>query len=229
MRQPYRHPYEVAVQPVVIGQFGVERSREDPALPQQHGLAGEAGQHFDLGAHGIEARRPDEDSAHGPRRAADREIGLERIDLRTVGIAPHGRIEQSEAGLGGLHAPGQEDRSGAGAEDGPAAGGEVVQPWKPRLVLHQVQQRRALASGDDEPLHLVELGNPANLGGRHTDARKRRSVRSKIALERQKPDPHAHPTNPASAATRSRAAHGFRFRPSPRRGSARLRPPSPGP
>src|SRR5690242_3722460 len=72
---------EPLVHPGVVGQLGVERRDEHPAVAQQHRLAVELGQHLDAGARLGHPRRADEDPAQRLGLAGQLEIGLEARDL----------------------------------------------------------------------------------------------------------------------------------------------------
>src|SRR2546430_17394069 len=55
------------VQTRVLGQLGMERRDEEPALAREHGMAVDLGEHLDVGADVLDPRRADEDGAQ--RRA----------------------------------------------------------------------------------------------------------------------------------------------------------------
>src|SRR2546423_14959528 len=72
----------------VVGQFGMKRRHPDLTRPAQHRIIADASHHVDRGADPLDSRRPDEHRVEGVVETIDREIGLERIDLSTVGVAP---------------------------------------------------------------------------------------------------------------------------------------------
>src|SRR6185437_14238343 len=49
----------------VVGQLRMERGDEDAALPREHRMAVDLGEHLDVGACVLDPRRADEDGAHG--------------------------------------------------------------------------------------------------------------------------------------------------------------------
>src|SRR5215218_7106991 len=56
---------EELVDACVVRELGVEGSDQEAALPEEHRLTVELGQHLDSGAGGRHPRRPDEDAAQG--------------------------------------------------------------------------------------------------------------------------------------------------------------------
>src|SRR6201981_65098 len=63
----HRLPYlvqEELVDARVVGQLRVERGDEHAALPREHGVAVDFGEHLDPGARVLDPRRADEDAAH---------------------------------------------------------------------------------------------------------------------------------------------------------------------
>src|SRR5439155_19726575 len=56
--------------------------------------------------------------------------------------------------------------------------------------LHELQQGRRLAPGDDEPLDVVELGRLSHLDRLDAAFLQRFGVEREVALEGEDPDPH---------------------------------------
>src|SRR5438477_4558358 len=104
---------EQFVQTRVVGQLGMERGDEEPALAREHRMAVDLGEHLDVGADVLDPRRADEDGAQ--RRALPRqiEVGLERRDLAAERVTPHLEIDEPEV------VPVEHDHPGAGAEHRP--------------------------------------------------------------------------------------------------------------
>jgi hypothetical protein len=108
----------------------------------------------------------------------DHQVGLKALQLAAEGVAPGIGIEEAEV-LGIA-----DDHPGAGAEDRPA--GFVVRAQR-RLQAgggDALDDRRALAAGDDEPVQPVGLGGGAYLGCLGAEPAQDAGMRLKPALER---------------------------------------------
>src|SRR5690606_12706455 len=98
--------HEQRVQPVVVGQLGVEGGGDHPALTHRDDVlltrVHDAGQDVDLGSHPLDPGSPDED---GPERHAldpgHPEVALEGVDLAPEGVAPHRHVQGAQALLVG--------------------------------------------------------------------------------------------------------------------------------
>jgi len=84
----------------------------------------------------------------------------------------------------------QEDEARAGSEDGLAAAVELRDGGREVPRIHELQQGRGLAPGDDEPLDGVELGRLSHLDRLDTALCERPGVEREVALEGEDPDPH---------------------------------------
>jgi hypothetical protein len=108
----------------------------------------------------------------------DVEVGLEALQLAAEGVATGAGVEESEV-LGIA-----DDQPGAGAEDRPA--GLVVDAQR-RLQagrLDALDDRRALATGDDQSVEPVEIPGGADLGCLGAELAQRPRVRPEVALDR---------------------------------------------
>src|SRR5687768_12082495 len=88
---------ELLVEPPIVRQLRVEGRRRDRALAHEHRAALVVGQHLDGRTGPLDPRSADE---HGVERLVepdDVEIGLEGVDLATVGVAAHRDVEDAEA------------------------------------------------------------------------------------------------------------------------------------
>ena len=101
------------MQPRVVGQLRVERGDEEPALAREHRPAVDLGEHLDVRADLLDPRRADEDRPQRLVLAGHLEVGLERRDLASEGVAPHRDVDQPEV------VAVEHDHPGARAEDGP--------------------------------------------------------------------------------------------------------------
>ena len=110
---------------VVVGEFGVKRGSHDGSRAYEHRGAVVLGEHFDVGADSRDARRADEHGVKRRVKTAQRNVGLEAVDLAAVGVAPHRDVDCAERALVGatvLDLRGQQDHARARAEDGHAVG-----------------------------------------------------------------------------------------------------------
>jgi hypothetical protein len=110
--------------------------------------------------------------------ALDLEVGLEALQLAAEGVAARGRVEETEVvGIA-------DDQPGAGAEDRSAG---LVVGTQSRLQpgdLDPLDDRRALATGDDEPVEALDPGGGANLGYLGAEPAQGSGVSLEITLER---------------------------------------------
>ena len=188
-----RHPAEVPVDGQVAGELGVEGRDEDRALAREDRVVPVAGQHLDPGADAPDPRCADEDHAERLVVAAERRpcLRLEGLPLPAVAVALHGHVDQPEGGLTrAFDLPGEHDQAGARAEQRSAARVERAEGRLEVPGVHQVEERRALAPGKDQALHVVERSGLPHLHRLHGRATKRRRVEREIALEREDADAH---------------------------------------
>src|SRR5262245_51663124 len=85
---------------VVVRQFGMERRRDDRAVPDEHRLAVDRGEHVDVGAGALDDWSTDEDGVERTIvETLDGEIALEAVDLTSERVAADIDVEHPEAAL----------------------------------------------------------------------------------------------------------------------------------
>src|SRR5438477_3991648 len=207
----------------VVGQLGMKRRHPDLTRPAQHRIIADASHHVDRGTDPLDSRRPDEHRVEGVVETIDREIGLERIDLSTVGIAPHVDVDGRKRTLVRAsveYGGGQQDHARAGAEHRQP----VVEPLLDRLEqavgLEQLGYGRRLAARHHQGIDRVELGRCTHLGCRASERCQRTNVPSEGTLQGQDADFH----QPRSASLTSSLSISWPFiaLPSPRDTLARM-------
>ena len=121
----------------------------------------------------------------------DVEVGLERLVLRTEGVAAHDHVEPAEALLTGdrvEHGVGEHDQPRAGAVHGQPVGDRGLQrlrePERARELVHDAR----LAARDDEPVDRGELLGPAHERDLRAELREHVRVLSEVALQGQHAD-----------------------------------------
>ncbi len=67
---------------------------------------------------------------------------------------------------------------------------EVTQRFEPRLVFHQLEQRRALASGKHEAVDVSKLSHATHLDDGHAECGVNAGVGLEAALQGQHTDSH---------------------------------------
>src|SRR5437667_3397164 len=80
----------------IVGQFRMECRDQEATLAKEHRLAPVLGEHLDLHAGLLHARRADEDSPERPLFAGEREIRLEARHLAPVGVSFDRDVEQPQ-------------------------------------------------------------------------------------------------------------------------------------
>src|SRR5437867_1944792 len=183
----------------VVGELRVERCDQNPALPGHDRLAPVFGQHLDARPQPADPGRPDEDHLERNRtRVEPRHPGrLERLALPAVGVALDGDVDEPERELRrALDLSRQDDETRAGAEDRLAGAVELLDGGHEVPRLHELQQGRRLAPGDDEPLDVVELGRLSHLDRLDAAFLQRFGVEREVALEGEDPDPHRRAYQP---------------------------------
>ena len=177
----------------LAGELGVERGGDDVALPDGHDPAVvEPGQDVDLGAGPLDDRGADEDAMD--RRAAedrDVELRLERVELAPERIALDGHVEErQDRRLAAGDLGGQHDHPGTRPEDRRAALGQVEDRVVQAPALDELAHRRALATGQDQPADVGEIGRFAHANPLHADGAEGLEVFAERPLEGEDPDPH---------------------------------------
>src|SRR5204863_10197268 len=161
---PDTHPLphqleELLVHALVVWQLRVERSDDDPALAQEHGLAVELGEYLHLRPGVDDARRADEDAAQ--RLPVELEVGLEARHLSPVGVALDLEVEHAEV------VPVEQDHPGARAEDRPL---ELSDRLFETVEPHQAPDRGRFAARDHEAVQVLQLVRLAHLDRLRSEA-----------------------------------------------------------
>jgi hypothetical protein len=126
----------------------VEGGGHDAAFLDQSGSVGVFGQDLDVGRDGVDYGSTDEDHLEGFR--LEFAWGEENVAgyLTAVGVAEDCHIEEAERILGGVFdVGGEEDGSGAGAEDSVAGGGEFFDGVGKAFFLEELQLGGGFAAG----------------------------------------------------------------------------------
>src|SRR5262245_38480832 len=98
-------PYEIEkqlVEPRVVGQLRMERGDEEAPLAREHRMPVDLRQDLDSLSDVFDPRRADEHGAQRPRvpeklrQPGDVEVGLERRDLTSEGIAAHADVDEAQ-------------------------------------------------------------------------------------------------------------------------------------
>src|SRR6185437_7142344 len=165
---------EELVHASVVGQLRVEGGGQKPAVADEHRLALQLGEDFDLLAHLAHPRRSDEDASQRPVVARELEIGLEARDLAAECVPIDLEVDGPEV------ITVEHDHSRAGAEDRPVERGNCgIQPVK----VHQAHERGRFAAGDHEAVQTLQLLRLPDLGDVRAQAPEHRRVLAKVALE----------------------------------------------
>src|SRR5207237_9043493 len=119
--------------------------------------------------------------------------------LATVGVAHDADVDEVKRELPGIvDVAREQNQSRTRAEDGPPLGVELLQRGNEAPGLHQLEQRRALAAGDDETIDVRELRGLAHFDRldffrpAHAAARERLGMPVEVALEREDADLHRY-------------------------------------
>ncbi len=176
----------------IAGDLGVERGREDRALPHGHDVVGggafrHPGQDVHTGPDPLDPRRADEHRAD--RIAVDAgevEVGLERVHLTSEGVAPHRHVEPVEVlriGAGVEHLAREQDHPGTRA----VGRHPVLEAGTNRIEEiedgQQPAHRRRLAARNHQAVHGFEFGESANAERTGAAGFERREMLADVALE----------------------------------------------
>src|SRR5262249_1008262 len=158
-------------------------------------------------------------------RAVD--VGDERIELTSVGVALDADVDQIQALLGGIgHVAREDDRAGTRAEDRVPRRGEGPERRLPGLGLEELPQRRGLAAGERQARGLLEIFRPFGLEALDADLSEGPAMRLEVSLEREDGDAPAilparlHHPRVWSWASSARLAASMPFIPEPSDSSA---------
>src|SRR5712691_7306147 len=165
---------ELLVHTRVVGQLGVERRDEDPAVV--------LGEHLHLRARLLHPRRANEHAAERALVALEVEVGLEARDLAAVRVPLDGEVGEPHV------VAVEQDHSRARAEDRAVeAADRLLEPVDP----DEAADRRGLATRDHEPVERLELLRLAHLDDVGAKATQRGRVLAEVALDGQNSDSHA--------------------------------------
>src|SRR5436853_1663606 len=85
----------------------------------------------------------------------------------------------------------EEDRAGAGAPHRHAVGDALAELWDDLVTLCELSDRRALATGDDQRVDIVELLGPAHIDRIGAERAERCEMLGEVALKTEDTDPRA--------------------------------------
>ena len=144
------HRQEVPVHGWIAAQLGVEGGHQDLILTGHDAIVAARGQGPDLGTQLHQAGSADEDHVQVDLLSVRRKsaVGLKALALAAVAVALHSHVDEAEGTLWGVE-------NLAGEQD--HGGGEFPQGRPQVEGVHELDQGRALAAGDDECVHLIEL------------------------------------------------------------------------
>src|ERR1700693_4705277 len=185
---------EHLVHPRIVGQFGVESSDDQAFLPEEHGLTVELAEHFDVVSDLLHARRADEDASQRPLVAGELEVGLEARNLAPVGVALDAHVQQAEV------VTAEDDQSGTGPKNRPSeAPDRVFDP----VQAPELSDRCRLATGDNEPIQILQLFGLAHLDDLSAEPSQHRRVLAKVPLDSQDADPRLRHYQPRVSSSSS--------------------------
>ncbi len=121
------HFQEMFVDGCVGRELRMKRGGEEIVFLDEDGLSGKFGEDFEAGADAIDDGSADENHFHRLGFEFGRAEEDVACDLATIGVAEDGHVHKAERGLRGIFYFGREEnRAGAGAEDGATIGGELT-------------------------------------------------------------------------------------------------------
>lgn len=159
-RSAGRHRQEVPVHGWIAAQLGVEGGHQDLILTGHDAIVAARGQGPDLGTQLHQAGSADEDHVQVDLLSVRRKsaVGLKALALAAVAVALHSHVDEAEGTLWGVeNLAGEQDHAGACPQERLPGGGEFPQGRPQVEGVHELDQGRALAAGDDECVHLIEL------------------------------------------------------------------------
>src|SRR4051794_16389388 len=183
--------------PAVPGQLGVKAGGHQIPLADGHDptvgrSAHDPAEHLDRLAGLLDPRRADE---HGVHRAAvdaaQRQVGLEAVDLPAEGVAAHGDVQPADRLLvrRAVEQPvGEQDHPGAGAVDRQAIGDRLAQRVEQAEPVGELGDRGRLATGQHQAVDGLELLGTADRARLGAPRPQRREVLADVALQREHPD-----------------------------------------
>ena len=173
-------------------ELGMERGRQEVRLTNSDDRAVVQGRKdLDLGTNGFDERSANEDRVerfHAQDR--DGEVGFERIELATERVATHFDVHQlgERVRMTG-HLARDEDRTGTRSPHRHALGDARPKLWDEAVVLGELADGRALATGYDERVDVVELLRPAHVHGGRAQAFEGVEVLAEVSLKSEDAGP----------------------------------------
>ena len=169
------HLQKVFVHGRVRSEFGMKRGSEEIFVLYQDGFAGIFGEDFERVAGAFDDGAADEDHFHRSgfefARAEEDVAG----DLAAVRVAENRHVHKAKRGLHRIFDfGGEQDCSGAGAEDGTAGVCEVSNGVVEAFFLEKLELRCAFTARKDEAVALFEIGDGADferVGAEFAEAR----------------------------------------------------------
>ena len=166
----------------------MEGRGQEMALADQHRRTLTAGKDFDSGARFDDPWGADKN--HLKRAAGKGGLGRKDcgVDLAAVSVALNGSVEQAQGALRRVYDfTGEEDRSGAGAEDGLFLA-ELLKGFKETVLLEEAENGGGFAAGQDDAVDAGELFGFAHLHRLCTRFGESVSVRGIVALDGENTD-----------------------------------------
>ena len=148
----------------------MEGGDEHRPLTRHDGIVAETREDLHALADPADARSANEHhvDGRGPAIEHHRLAGLERLALTTIGVALHFHVDEAERELPGIvDLAREQDQSGTRPEHRPALGMELLQRGDEPPLVHELEECRTLAAGDDQAVDLRELLGLADLDGVH--------------------------------------------------------------
>lgn len=172
----------------IAGKFGMERSREDAAVLDEHGLTLVFSKNGNSLPNLFDDWTADEDHFEGflgESAWAEKDVAGE---LAAVAVAKNGDVEKLERSLFGiLDARGEKNRAGTGAEDGVLLG-EFSDGVVKALFLEELQLRGGFAARENEAIAGREVGDGADFDGVGAEFAKTSGVGFEVALDGEDSD-----------------------------------------
>ena len=173
------------------GKFGVKGGSEDVTVLDEDGLAlvfGEDGDSlsdfFDDGA----ANENHFERLFGERASAEEDVAGE---LAAVAVAENGHIEELERILRRIFdVRGKKNRTGTGAENGVALGGELANGFVEAFFPEELELGGGFAAGENEAIAGLDIGDGANFNGRRSEFAEAGGVRGEVTLDGEDTDFH---------------------------------------
>ena len=167
----------------------MERGGHDVALLHERGLVGEFGEDIDAFADALEDGSADKN--HLERFVVQSGFAGDdvAVDLAAVAVAEDSHVEQAERILLWIFYVGSEqDRAGAGAEDGSLIRDEFADGFVEAFFLEELELRGAFAAGEDEAVAAREIGGRADFDGVGAEIGEHPGVGGEVTLDGEDSD-----------------------------------------